>query len=165
MRTGWGGRHLFLHGLATCLDSTTNKGRRRLRMNRGSAIPKPLVPAVLPPQWNLDTRGRDVTMTTTHYLSQSQPNFATSCTLHYICGLFVVGHFIAKDKETKRHLLSFVIHLHYHSLLSIFTQHLNRPPFFVFFFQVSRQCQESLFIYASMEKFYYLCKLKGIFFS
>uniref|UniRef100_A0A3B4ZSC3 Ubiquitin carboxyl-terminal hydrolase n=1 Tax=Stegastes partitus TaxID=144197 RepID=A0A3B4ZSC3_9TELE len=52
---------------------TTNKGRRRRRRdstNRGVAVPTPLVPAILYPQWNLDIRGRDATTTTTTpYLS------------------------------------------------------------------------------------------------
>lgn len=64
------GLHLFLRGLDTQThspDLTTNKGRRCLT-NRGFAVPKPQVPAILYPQWNLEIRGRDTTTTTTPYL-------------------------------------------------------------------------------------------------
>lgn len=72
---------------------TTHKGRRFLeerrdRTNGGSAVPKPLVPAIIYPQWNMDIRGWDnttTTTTTTQRLSHSRPNFVTSCTVHYIC--------------------------------------------------------------------------------
>lgn len=38
---------------------------RHNKSYRGFAVPKPLVPAILKPQWNLDIRGMDTTTTTT----------------------------------------------------------------------------------------------------
>lgn len=72
---------------------------RRDKTNRGFAVPKPLVPAILYPQWNLDIRGRDTTTTTTPHLSESRPNFVTSCTVHYTCdvGADLLVCFIAQD--------------------------------------------------------------------
>lgn len=66
----------------------TRKGRRERRRHNtdgGSAVPKPLVPDIIYPQWNMDIRGWNTTTTTATTLSQSWPNFVTCCTLHYIC--------------------------------------------------------------------------------
>lgn len=66
----------------------THKGWRERRgrdTDGGSTVPKPLVPDIIYPQWNMDIRGWDTTSTTTTTLSQSWPNFVTCCTVHYIC--------------------------------------------------------------------------------
>ncbi|TMS12950.1 Ubiquitin carboxyl-terminal hydrolase MINDY-2 [Larimichthys crocea] len=62
----------WTHNAQPPLDSKQGKEtfeERRDKTNGGSAVPKPLVPAILYPQWNLDIRGRDTTTTTTPYLS------------------------------------------------------------------------------------------------
>lgn len=68
---------------------TTHKGwreRRRHDTDGGSAVPQPLVPDIIYPQWNMDIRGWDTSSTTTRTtLSQSPPNFVTCRTVHYIC--------------------------------------------------------------------------------
>lgn len=58
------------HNAQPPLDEKQGKlEERRDETNRGFAVPKPLVPAILFPQWNLDIGGRDTTTTTTPYLS------------------------------------------------------------------------------------------------
>lgn len=80
-----------LHGPAkrhTGPHPTTHKGWRERRgrdTDGGSAVPKPLVPDIIYPQWNMDIRGWDNTFTTTTTLSQRWPNFVPCCTVHYIC--------------------------------------------------------------------------------
>lgn len=80
-----------LHGPAKTAHwphPTTRKGWREGRgrdTDGGSAVPKPLVPDIIYPQWNMDIRGWNTTSTTTTTLSQSWPIFVPCCTVHYIC--------------------------------------------------------------------------------
>lgn len=81
------------------------RGRRRRHTYGGSAVPKPLVPDIISPQWNMDIRGWDTTTTTTTTLSHSWPNFVTCCTVHYICdvGSSLFGcMFCSKRKKKKQ---------------------------------------------------------------
>lgn len=80
-------------------------GRRRRHTYGGSAVPKPLVPDIISPQWNMDIRGWDTTTTTTTTtLSHSWPNFVTCCTVHYICdvGSSLFGCMFCSKRRKKK---------------------------------------------------------------
>lgn len=79
--------------------------RRRHHADGGAAVPKPLVPDIIYPQWNMDVRGWDTSSTTTTTtLSQSQPNFVTCRTVHYICdvGSTLFGRLFCSNRKKEK---------------------------------------------------------------